>query len=435
MSLLFLRNKDKKCNIFSDLEKYENDVAIHLLKNSQVQRQIKLIELTKEDLKIIKAAQPYIENRLDDIADYFYEVLANESSLLSLIEEHSTITRLKQTLRNHVLRMFSGKIDDDFIEDRRKIAYAHVRIGLEPKWYISAFQNLLQSFLTIIEEKTSDQKDLLRFTLAITKLLNLEQQIVLETYEEEKHRMMEETEKEKDLVREEVSNSAEELAAISEETSASIIEMADKSKEVSEMMEKTSHIAVEVESMSKTGKIQLQDLEQAMLATQISMKNMMEKMEQLAKASAKIDEISHLVNDIAEQTNLLALNASIEAARAGEYGKGFAIVADEVRKLAENTQQSVTNVSELIKEMNECTVMISKAMEENCQSIEKGTSLSSETNRYFDDILHLMGKMKEQNLEMTEEIKEMSHMFDGISKAAEQVASASDKLTIITAKL
>src|SRR5690606_11162771 len=142
--------------------------------------------------------QPYIENRLDDIAGYFYEVLANESSLLSLIEEHSTITRLKQTLRNHVLRMFSGKIDDDFIEDRRKIAYAHVRIGLEPKWYISAFQNLLQSFLTIIEEKTSDQKDLLRFTLAITKLLNLEQQIVLETYEEEKHRMMEETEKEKD---------------------------------------------------------------------------------------------------------------------------------------------------------------------------------------------------------------------------------------------
>ena len=68
-----------------------------------------------------------------------------------------------------------------------------------------------------------------------------------------------------------------------------------------------------------------------------------------AHKSREIVSIVSIIDDIAEQTNLLALNTAIEVARAGEHGRGFAVVADEVRALAEKTQTSISNISLVIR--------------------------------------------------------------------------------------
>ncbi|CAN7796018.1 methyl-accepting chemotaxis protein [Paraburkholderia hospita] len=52
-------------------------------------------------------------------------------------------------------------------------------------------------------------------------------------------------------------------------------------------------------------------------------------MSALAQRSARVREITSVIEGIASQTNLLALNAAVEAARAGNQGRGFAVVAQE----------------------------------------------------------------------------------------------------------
>ena len=69
------------------------------------------------------------------------------------------------------------------------------------------------------------------------------------------------------------------------------------------------------------------------------------KLQLLSQHSREIEKLVQAVGTLSSRTDLLALNASIESARAGEFGRGFALVAEEVRDLAEQSAQSVTDIT------------------------------------------------------------------------------------------
>lgn len=414
---------------------FSNEVYIDLHNNRDLQTQAKMIGLTNRDLSIIRSFQPLVKEHLDTIVENFYRNLENESSLMDIINDFSHVSRLKKTLSQHLFEMFSARIDDGFIKQRNIIAHVHVKIGLEPKWYMCAFQDLLGSLITLITPEFQDIEEYKEAVLALTKILSLEQQIVLEAYELENERIRQKGEKEKHELRQNVNRNAEELAAISEQTSSATQEIARKIDEIHSFTEKGSEAAIHAENKSKDGSARLNKLENVMKNTRHNMEKISSDMEHLTNTSMKIDQIVAMVTSIAEQTNLLALNAAIEAARAGENGKGFAVVAGEVRKLAESTKNSVSEVSKLISGISSYSNAMHSSISLINEDIKLGSVESQETNEFFSQILESMGGVKEQNVRISREVQNLREIFDGVNQAFEQVAISSDELTRMTMTL
>lgn len=416
-------------------DQYEKDVYIDVDGHQDVSQQIHMIHLTTRDLCMIRSLQSVIEEHLEDIVTNFYKNLANRAALMDIINQQSSVDRLKITLTKHIYEMFSGKIDQDYIKQRTIIAHVHVRIGLEPTWYMCAFQDLLLSVNTIITPHMQTIKEYSDVMAAITKIFNLEQQIVLEAYERENKRIRQGIEDKQLNLKVNVNSSAQELAAISEETSSSSIEINHKLTDIRSLTSTGLDIAIETERKSKEGAARLKQVEQIMNQSQLHMQKISADMSNLTETSKQINSIVTVVTSIAEQTNLLALNAAIEAARAGENGRGFAVVADEVRKLAESTKKSVSEVSTLIKAIQTYTETIHESILSVNGDIKHGTEESIETNLFFAQILDSMFQMKDQNVRIADEMVDLTSLFEGINQAFEQVATSSDQLTQLTSSL
>src|SRR5690625_4061948 len=157
---------------------------------SDLEKQVAMIELTANDLAIAKVLHPYVQEEVLDIVDGFYKKLANVPELNKIINDNSSFDRLEKTLNRHIIEMFSGEIDESFIEKRKIIATMHVKIGLTQKWYIASFQEIYKGLTNMLNTYFKPE-DCDLALIVINKLLSLEQQVVLEAYDDEVIRLNE----------------------------------------------------------------------------------------------------------------------------------------------------------------------------------------------------------------------------------------------------
>ncbi|MCY8157907.1 globin-coupled sensor protein [Bacillus licheniformis] len=418
--MLFKKDRKTERSFFAG-ESPDQTKRIRLNQHAEFKKQLAMVDLTDEDLWVLSRLKPLVTEHIETIVTRFYQNLEHESSLMEIIHDNSSVDRLKKTLTIHIQEMFSGVIDEAFLEKRIRIAHVHLRIGLLPKWYLGAFQDLLLSMLKIFENALSDE-EYRRSVKAVTKILNIEQQIVLEAFEDEHARLRRLDEESKNELHRQIKDTSGSLAAIFAETTGAVQELVDKSSEIAETSRAGTKTAVSVEQKSIGGKKELEEQEQQLNQMGSSMTQIEQEIKKLEEIALQIEKIFGIVTGIAEQTNLLSLNASIESARAGEHGKGFAVVANEVRKLSDDTKKTVSTVSELVNNTNAQISIVTKHITDVNQLVNESKDKMSEINRLFDDIVSNMKTSKEQSGRIEGDLQSFLSGLQDVNAAVSQVA-------------
>lgn len=224
-------------------------------------------------------------------------------------------------------------------------------------------------------------------------------------------------------------------------TASSINEFSISIKEVAENIQQTAALSEQTMTLASESQNKVIEMSRSSEILLEQFKCINSEIESNNESVQKINSVLEVIGSIAGQTNLLALNAAIEAARAGEQGRGFAVVADEVRALASRTQNSTTEIGELLNDLvsksQQITQMVS-AMGQSCQSVYASTndvnqglgqliSSAEESSRHAENI----AAASEQQTMIADET---AGAITSISNKAKEISQHADMIQIAIAE-
>lgn len=156
---------------------------------------------------------------------------------------------------------------------------------------------------------------------------------------------------------------------------------------------------------------------------------------ELGQLSSEIEQIVDLIKTIAGQTNLLALNAAIEAARAGEHGKGFAVVADEVKKLATQSGEATDKITGMIKEIQQKTSKAVTIMHKTSDEVDEGVIIVNDTGQVLNGILDQVKVANTKIQGITKDIDYVAKNSENVVSIIENISSVTDETAAAADKI
>ncbi|WP_455286970.1 methyl-accepting chemotaxis protein [Cupriavidus necator] len=211
-----------------------------------------------------------------------------------------------------------------------------------------------------------------------------------------------------------LSSRTEEQAASLEQTAASMEELTETVRQNTDNARQASELARSAADVAQRGSTTVQ--------------RVVGTMQDISASSAKIADITGIIEGIAFQTNILALNAAVEAARAGEQGRGFAVVASEVRGLAQRSSSAAKEIKELI--------------EASGRQVQDGSALASEAGQTMAEVTQavarvtgIVDEIATASLEQTRGIEQVNQAIVQIDQVTQQNAALVSKAAIASRAL
>lgn len=182
-------------------------------------------------------------------------------------------------------------------------------------------------------------------------------------------------------------------ASETDQAVTAITEMSSTADTVAQSATQTASFTQQANQNAQSTRAVVDDAANSVRALVEEVESATAKVQTMEGDAQRINAVLGVIGEIAGQTNLLALNAAIEAARAGEQGRGFAVVADEVRALAGRTQQSTSEINDMLLRLQQGVSSAVAAMEKtkvSCQATaDKTARVTVGLDEMASSVLHI----------------------------------------------
>ncbi|WP_439527286.1 protoglobin domain-containing protein [Pannonibacter sp.] len=375
-----------------------------------VTSRLRFARIDQNTQEILRQLWPIVEKALPVVLDGFYAHVKADPTMARLIGTRDS--QLKTAQATHWARLFSGNFDLQYVESIGRIGRAHVRIGLEPKWYIAGYQYVLNELVGLVLKRNRfSTARANRQLVALNKAVMMDLDFAISTYQEV---LMEQREEQSRQIGSAIDTFKQKVELSMATVDQSATKVTTQATELSSQSSVAMEEALSASSASEQTTASIQTIAAATeqlsssiheISRQISgasdvarrandeTDRTSSEVGKLSESAQRIGDVISLIQAIAEQTNLLALNATIEAARAGEAGRGFAVVAAEVKELATQTSKATEEIASQIAAIQGAT-----------QNAVKSINAISETVRSVDNMTASIAAAVEQQGAATRDI-------------------------------
>ncbi len=149
----------------------------------EIDRRKKYLNFTDENVRTLTSLRGLVADNIDAIIDHFYDKILPFDEMDRIIGDAETLRRLRMYQRNYVLSLFDGEYDEDYVHSRLRIGLVHKRIGVNPKFYVSAFYNLSDILKDVVSKNSDSDCAICKSGMdAVEKILMFDLSLTFDTY-------------------------------------------------------------------------------------------------------------------------------------------------------------------------------------------------------------------------------------------------------------
>lgn len=140
-------------------------------------------ELGDEDRANLAHLRPLLEKRADSLVAAFYRHLLSFQATRELLADPEVKDRLLIKQREYLLSLAEPGLEADHFAQRLEIGRTHVRVGLEPRFYLGAYSLYMRLLVPAILENWQQEPALAeRIILSLEKVLMLDASLAMDSY-------------------------------------------------------------------------------------------------------------------------------------------------------------------------------------------------------------------------------------------------------------
>jgi signal transduction histidine kinase len=146
-------------------------------------RRLEFLNMELADAQRLNGMLDSFRGWADDFVEDFYRHLLSFDETARFLEPPALVRWLKEVQREHFETVLAAQWDDAYFARRRRIGLAHAEIGLEPQYFLGAYNKYVQhSFQHLAAENAEDVDAFKDQALSLLKAIFLDIGLTLDSY-------------------------------------------------------------------------------------------------------------------------------------------------------------------------------------------------------------------------------------------------------------
>lgn len=159
--------------------------------NAEIAHRQSFLAFDNRDADLLKSLHDILASHQEKLIDVFYEHLLRFPELRPLLGDEAKLAHLKRAQASYFSQLTEGSYDRSYVENRLHVGVVHQRVGLTPKWYMSAYCKYLSEVMPLVfDHYVNEPERGLDTCRALLKIIFFDMGLALDTYFHAEHKAL-----------------------------------------------------------------------------------------------------------------------------------------------------------------------------------------------------------------------------------------------------
>lgn len=160
--------------------------------NHSAQELLNMYRITGTQLQQVRALRDKAMPQVERVIERFYVWMAEHPEMMAFFPSEATLRHVQKMQIAYWDRLMLGEVDDNYVEDRKRIGEIHARIGLPVMFYMAGASMIFEEVAGVHKTLMETNEETININQTVAGLLHLDAGIICQSFVDKRDQLLHE---------------------------------------------------------------------------------------------------------------------------------------------------------------------------------------------------------------------------------------------------